>query len=143
MKTISVLFAMLITTVFQAQVQEHELKNEGTIKVLVSNISSDEGKVLFALHTEDTFMKTDAIDRARSEIKDGVASVTFNNVKPGTYAILCFHDKNDNEKMDFDANGMPQESYGSSNNPMQFGPPQWSDSKFEFTGEDQELEIRF
>lgn len=143
MRTIAVLFAMLLSTLGFSQDNESSSENTGEISVTVNNVKSDEGKVLFALHSEDTFMKADALDRARAEIKDGVATVTFTNVKPGTYAILCFHDKNDNEKMDFDANGMPLESYGSSNNPMQFGPPQWSDSKFEFTGENQELEIRF
>ncbi len=35
------------------------------------------------------------------------------------------------KKMDFEANGMPKESYGVSNNKMLMGPPTWQESKFE------------
>jgi uncharacterized protein (DUF2141 family) len=44
--------------------------------------------------------------------------------------------------MDFHLNGMPKEMYGTSNNVMNFGPPQWSDAKFEVANTPISLEIR-
>ena len=45
--------------------------------------------------------------------------------------------------MDFDASGMPTESYGMSNNPMSYGPPQFHEAKFELLDKDLNLTIRF
>ncbi|PTX43380.1 uncharacterized protein (DUF2141 family) [Christiangramia gaetbulicola] len=138
MKTIAVLVAMLIGALMQAQTE-----NTGTINATVSNVIGTEGNVKFGLYSEDTFMKTAPEYSVKAEIKDGKAIANFENVPEGTYALLVMHDKNDNGKMDFDANGMPVENYGSSGTGMSYGPPSWDHSKFEFNGEQKELEIRF
>jgi uncharacterized protein (DUF2141 family) len=44
--------------------------------------------------------------------------------------------------MDFDANGMPLERFGVSNNNISYGPPQWVDAKFEVANTPVEMEIR-
>ena len=114
-----------------------------TITVIIENVTNDNGKVVMSLHTEDTFMKGGGLMNAESEIKDGKVSITFENVKPGEYAIMALHDENGNQRMDFRENGMPLESYGTSNNIMAFGPPQYDDAKFNVEGKDLELNIRF
>ena len=119
-------------------------QNEGVnITVTIDNVKSDTGKVLLSLHTANTFMKGRGLMDAKSDIKDGKITVTFKNVKPGEYAILAVHDENENERMDFRENGMPKESYGTSNNVMTFGPPQYGDAKFNVTNKNLELSIRF
>jgi len=45
--------------------------------------------------------------------------------------------------MDFEANGMPKESYGMSGNAMTMGPPTFNDAKFEVSNENLEFNIRF
>ncbi|MGB1284878.1 MAG: DUF2141 domain-containing protein [Polaribacter sp.] len=45
--------------------------------------------------------------------------------------------------MDFQPNGMPMEDFGSSNNVMVMGPPQYESSKFAVTDKDVSLEIKF
>lgn len=135
MKSIYVIIALAISSLFYGQ-------NKTTITVTVNNVSSDTGKVYFGLHTEDTFMKAKAIQSQSSTIKDGKVTIVFKDVAPGTYAVICFHDLNENEKMDFETNGMPKEAYGTSNNIMSYGPPQWDDSKFTTTTQDISLEIR-
>ncbi len=117
--------------------------NGQTITVEVNNVVNNNGKVIFGLHTEDTFMKAESIQSAESEIKDGKVNATFKNVQPGTYAIMVLHDENDNKRMDFEPNGMPKENYGMSNNPVSFGPPQFVDAKFMVAEEDLDLLIRF
>ncbi len=107
----------------------------------VDNIQNDIGHVLLDLHNEDTFMKGKGMQSAKSDIKDGKVTATFTNVAPGTYAILVLHDANDNSKMDFEANGMPIESYGTSNSMMSSGPPVFDDTKFEVADKDMEINI--
>jgi uncharacterized protein (DUF2141 family) len=113
------------------------------ITITIENISSNNGNVLLSLHTEDTFMKGNGIDMLKSKIVDGKVTVTFKNVAPGTYAVMALHDVNENNRMDFQENGMPKESYGVSNNSMSFGPPQFSTAKFELKNEDLEMKIIF
>ena len=113
------------------------------ITVTIENVLSDGGTILAGLHTEDTFMKGNGIATATAPAKKGEVALTFENVAPGTYAVMVMHDKNDNKQMDFDSNGMPTESYGQTGNANPYGPPVFTDSKFEVTGEDQEFRIRF
>ncbi|MFI8380155.1 DUF2141 domain-containing protein [Leeuwenhoekiella sp. NPDC079379] len=88
-------------------------------------------------------MKASPLFSKKSSIENGKASVIFENIKPGLYAIVCFQDINGNEQMDFFSNGMPKEPYGLSNNLMTMGPPEWDDCKFEVKTEPVNLEIRF
>ena len=117
--------------------------NLHTIKVTVDNVLNNNGKVIFSLHNQETFMKTESLQSAESTIEKNKVEVSFENVSPGTYAIMVLHDENENYRMDFDSNGMPIESYGMSNNPMSYGPPQFSDAKFEVVSEDLDIKVRF
>ena len=113
-----------------------------TITATVINATSDKGKVGFALYNKTTFMKK-PIATKEANIKDGKSTVTFENLESGEYAIICFHDKNSNDRMDFEENGMPLEDFGASNNVMKFAPPTYEDSKFSLTDKDVTLEIKF
>lgn len=139
MKTIALFIAIFLTS-FAGQAQP---KSGQSITVSIDNVSSDKGKVHFALHNESTFMKIAPLQVREGNIKDGKVEVVFTEVISGEYAILVYHDANSNNQMDFDANGMPKESYGMSNNPMSYGPPQYIDSKFKLEKEDIALKIRF
>ena len=137
MKTIAFTIAFTLLTLFGFCQDTKGI----TITVTVDNIKNDTGHLLLGLHTVDTFMKGKGIQSVKSEIKDGKVTATFTNVAPGTYAIMVLHDVNDNSQMDYEANGMPSESYGMSNNPMSFGPPEFSDAKFEVVDKDVEINI--
>ena len=112
------------------------------VTATVVNVTSNDGKVAFALYNKDSFMKM-PLQSKNAKIVDGKSTVVFEGVEPGEYAIICFHDKNNNDKMDFQENGMPMEDYGASNNIMSFGPPKYMDSKFSVEGNDLTLEIKF
>lgn len=138
MKTIAILFSLFLCQIAFAQTET------GNITVSVENLSSEEGKVYFALFNEDNFLKKAPIQGEVSEIKEGVAQITFSEVPSGTYAITAYHDKNGNQQMDFESNGMPKENYGVSNNQMNlYGPPLWEDAKFEFDGSEKNLKLQF
>jgi len=50
----------------------------------------------------------------------GAQSITFRQLPPGRYAIIVFHDENDNGLLDENALGVPVEGYGFSNNAKGF-----------------------
>ena len=113
-----------------------------TITASVVNVTSNDGKVAFALYNKTNFMAM-PLQAKNGKIVDGVSTVIFENIEAGEYAIICYHDKNDNDRMDFQENGMPLEDYGASNNVVSFGPPQYDDSKFMVTDKKVNLEIKF
>lgn len=64
--------------------------------------------------------------------KNGAESVGFMDLPPGRYAVIVFHDQNDNGLMDENATGIPQEGYGFSNNASSFlGAPSFDAAAFE------------
>lgn len=141
MKTILLSITLALTSYLLNAQSTTEIITEGTTITVTVSLKGSGGKVLFGLHDESTFMK-EPLEGASSEIKDGKATITFNNVKPGTYGVMVVHDKNDNKRMDFEINGMPKEAFGTSNNVMLMGPPQWSDAKFEVANTPIEVDIR-
>ena len=117
-------------------------QEKSSITATVVNVLTSEGKVGFALYNKDNFMKQPILAK-EAKIVDGKSKVVFENVLAGEYAILCYHDKNNNNRMDFQPNGMPLESYGASNNVMNFGPPRFDDAKFKVSDKKVSLEIKF
>ncbi len=113
-----------------------------TITVNVVNATSDKGSVKFALYDKETFMIKEPLQSKEGKITKGKTTVVFKNVLSGEYAIVSFHDKNSNGRMDFQSNGMPLEDYGASNNVMNFGSPRYHDAKFTVADKDVSLEIR-
>ncbi|SHF56455.1 Uncharacterized conserved protein, DUF2141 family [Salegentibacter echinorum] len=139
MKIIAIIFSLFVSQVILAQETE-----TGDITVQAKNFTKDEGKVYFGLYTEENFIKSAPLKGEVSEIKDGIAKVTFKDVPAGTYAISSYHDKNGNKRLDFDENGIPTEDYGVSNNAMNlYGPPIWDEAKFKFDGGAKKLELIF
>ena len=135
---------ILVTILTTAMVFVGSLLTSGKqeITVTVVNATTDNGKVSFALYDQVTFMKT-PLKGASAKIIKGKSIVTFKNIAQGEYSVICFHDKNNNGKIDFNENGMPLEDYGASNNNMDFGPPSFLDSKFTVIEKDVSLEIKF
>jgi uncharacterized protein (DUF2141 family) len=117
-------------------------QNTKTITVTVVNATSDTGKIGYALYNKDNF-GLKPIQGKEGKIVNGKSTVVFENVPSGEYAVTCYHDKNNNNKMDFAANGMPLEDYGSSNNVMAFAPPSYENAKFMLKDENLKLEIKF
>ena len=138
-KNLILTIALVLTSVFSFSQEDKGI----SITVTVENVKNDNGKASFALHTEDTFMKGGGIMNTETTIKDGKVVITFENVQPGEYAVMALHDENENGRMDFRENGMPLESYGTSNNVMAFGPPIYDDAKFNVEDKDLKLNIRF
>ncbi len=138
MKKLAVVLILVLIT-FTTKAQETK---GATITVVIENVGNDEGSVLGSLHTADTFMKGPGVVNASAPATAGEVTLTFTDVAPGTFAIMVMHDANDNKQMDFEASGMPKESYGTSGEMNLYGPPSFNSAQFEVTVEDQEIRIR-
>lgn len=138
MKTIALILGIVLcTATLSAQ------ESEGvSVSVTIENVLSNKGKVMGALHTEQTFMKGPGVVNQEVDAAKGELTLTFDNIQRGTYALLLLHDLNENNRMDFEANGMPKENYATSGETT-FGPPSFSNSEFEVDDQDLEFRIRF
>ncbi len=136
--------ALFFTSVLFAQERSNMKIIKGQeITVTLLNASSDEGTLNFSLFNENTFMKSAPLFSENVKIIEGKGTVVFKNIPKGEYAIICYHDENNNKRIDFLDNGMPKENYGTSNNPLSYGPPNYEDSKFLVKNEAISLEIKF
>ncbi|WP_095071467.1 DUF2141 domain-containing protein [Tenacibaculum jejuense] len=132
-------FLLVLLTLTNTTAQESKQK----ITVTVVNVNSNQGTVKFALSDKKNFLTGEPIQAKEGKIENGKSVVVFENVPAGEYAIACYHDKNSNNRMDFQPGGMPMEDYGASNNVMNFGPPRYEDAKFIITNKDVSLDIKF
>lgn len=138
MKTIGLILGL----VFSSLVATAQDSEGVTITVVIENVLSDEGIVIGAVHTEQTFMKGPGVANQQVDARKGEVTLTFENVQKGSYALMLLHDANNNQRMDFEANGMPKENYATSGETT-FGPPSFAGSKFNVADEDLEFRIRF
>ncbi len=113
-----------------------------SITATVENVKSNKGTVGFVLYNKATFMAK-PLQSIDAKIVEGKSVAVFKDIEAGEYAIVCLHDANENGKMDFSPEGRPLEDYGTSNNVMSFGPPNYEDSKFAVNDKNVKLSIKF
>lgn len=136
---ISIYILIYIMSIFSSKAQE---STGVTVSVFIENVLNENGQILAALHTRETFMKGMGIDGYETGAQKGGLSFSFTNVQPGTYAISVMQDLNGNRRMDFETNGMPTEPYTMSG-ALMMGPPTFRDASFEVSSEDLEIRLRF
>lgn len=137
MKSIVFLVLAIVSSLTFAQ------ESEGvTLTVTIPNLVNNEGAASAALYDEATFMKAAPLQSQGGTPENKAVTLIFKNVQPGEYGIITLHDLNGNNRMDFEANGMPKEDYAVSGNGTGFGPPSWNDAKFTVGTADMSIEIR-
>ena len=116
-------------------------QNTHTILIDFKGIKSDKGALYVALYnTEKSFLK-EGYKGEIVKVKDKKATVEFRDIPEGAYAVSCFHDINNNKKMDTNFIGIPKEPIGISNDAKGFmGPPRYKEAKF-LVNKDMSLEI--
>lgn len=107
------------------------LQAQNSINLEITGFKNDLGKVRVALYSqEDQFLEVPFMAQ-NALIKNNVAYLIFKDVPQGTYAISCYHDEDNDNKMKMRFGFIPVEDYGCSNNARGFmGPPSWHDAKF-------------
>ena len=114
--------------------------------VQVSGFAHARGHVVANLfRAEDDVLKPEkSYQRISAEISDGVASMVFANLAYGNYAVLVFHDENDNGTLDHNFMRLPAEPLGFSNDfklSVFSGMPSFEKLKISFTADTLPLKI--
>ena len=115
------------------------------IKITVTGLRSDKGKLYLSLYNSEKGYPKEpsaAYRLAFSDIHGGRSTLLLAGIPQGTYAIACYHDENDNGKLDANFLGIPKEGTGASNDARgSLGPPKFRDAKFQLVS-DTTLTIR-
>jgi uncharacterized protein (DUF2141 family) len=122
--------ALLVSHVSAA---EPPAPSSSAIVVAVGPLRSLAGSVACRLFKSASGFPYASNDTVTVRVKADAPSVrcAFQNVTPGTYAIVVLHDENDNRKLDKNRLGMPLEGYGVSNNCTHaLAAPRWDEAKF-------------
>jgi uncharacterized protein (DUF2141 family) len=109
---------------------------QSALVVVVTGLRNTRGIIAAQLFpTEESFKKrqtTLSIVAPITEKKE--ATLTFEKLERGTYALMLLHDENKNGKMDTGPFGIPKEGFAISRDPkVRFGPPRWKDGCFLLT----------
>ncbi len=104
----------------------------GEIQFDIAGVNQSEGKIYVQLFKGESNYKNGKANAATIVTANkGKATVSFNNIASGEYALRFFHDENDNGKMETNLLGIPTEGYGFSNNAKpNFGPVAYKEIKF-------------
>lgn len=104
------------------------------INIRISDLKSDKGICEVCLFNKaDGFPdeSKNAVSCTKVKIKDKTASASFKALKPANYAVVVYHDENNNSKLDTNFIGIPKEGIGVSNNAQQkMGKPKFEAAKF-------------
>ena len=142
MKRYMITIAILSLLALGSRAQE----KDGGIKISVkiNGLSNNEGKLMIAIYNSESSFLNKPYMTCSGTITNKKSNVTFNNIKPGTYAISCYHDQNSNQQLDFNSMGIPKEPTAASNDAKGFfGPPKFKDAKFEISDQNKDLIINF
>ena len=108
-------------------------ESSGSLEVKVSSLKSSQGGVMINLYrTGDGFptKPQQALEQRYIKPDSNLASVIFNPLPYGNYAVAVCHDENGNRDCDSNFLGIPQEGVGVSNNAKGFmGPPSYEDAR--------------
>jgi uncharacterized protein (DUF2141 family) len=104
------------------------------IDVVLKGIANAKGVIRLAAFNKQQGFPTDANSAYRLMMlpaKKGELSVALNDVPMGKFAIVVYHDQNNNNKLDVNILGMPTEHYGVSNNARKrLSAPKFRDAVF-------------
>ena len=119
---------------------------QNSVVVQVENLKNDKGVCRAYLFGQAEHFPSEvakALDYKVVKMSGNKASLTFENVPAGTYAISVIHDENNNGKLDTYILGIPKEGYGASKNCLPtMSIPTFEENTFEVSNTTQTLTIR-
>jgi uncharacterized protein (DUF2141 family) len=136
MKLLILLFIAIIG--FSAGTWPENFANH-EIRMRLSGVQHDSGKIIFALFDSEESFLEDPIRSIVVSASEWKNSNFFERLPSGTYAIAVFHDENSNGKLDKTFIGLPKEPFAFSNNTIRgLNFPSWDKASFELN--EQQIE---
>ncbi len=117
-----------------------------TLAVKITGLRNNSGNVQLGFFINDESFKDDKPLFLKVESKattvNGVLTIIYNNLKPGTYGVALLDDENSNTKMDFGIL-LPKEGFGFSNYyHTSLTRPSFSKFSFVYSGINKVVEIK-
>lgn len=110
------------------------LQAQSRIIAQISNVRNDRGVCQVCLYNNATAFKGNQgtpVQCVQAGVQGGLSEALFQNVPAGVYAVMVFHDANNNRKLDQGFLGIPKEGYGASRNKLPFASaPSFEENKF-------------
>jgi uncharacterized protein (DUF2141 family) len=122
-------------------------QSPSTLTIKIKGIRNAKGKISVVLYGDSKGFPLDpssafAVRRVDIEPQTLTATIVFDKLPQGVYAVAVMHDENMVGKMEFDSQGIPLEGYGISNNPnTSEGPPTFDDAKFAVNQPDAAIDV--
>ena len=117
-----------------------------TSKLVVNleGVKEATGNLRATLYREsDAFRKEDkAFKLVSLPASKGTVKLVFAELPPGRYAVMAYHDEDNDQKLKLRFGMFPLEGYGLSNNPKVSGPPKFADSAFDVAGAETSISIK-
>jgi uncharacterized protein (DUF2141 family) len=131
--TIQVLTSHLLVFLFSASASTIVLAQARTLNVSLTGIQHARGSVRVGLYSDPkTFRKeVEAVAVQQVAAAPGTMQINFGALPPGRYAIMAYHDEDENDELNRRFGMFPTEGYGLSNNPAVIGPHAFDDSALE------------
>ncbi|APR87623.1 hypothetical protein A7982_12972 [Minicystis rosea] len=140
------LSAFATTWLFGAGASRADPPQKGVLSVRLTDLRNDTGRVGCSLHASEKGFPKDLGAAAQTKwcsIASRTSSCSFDPIPAGTYAVACFHDENDNGKLDTNFIGIPKEGVAVSNDAKgTLGPPSFKDAKLVFPGTATEIRVK-
>lgn len=123
----------LLATLLMAAATSPALAAEAALTVQFDPVEIAGGQIMLSLFdSEAAYDKGEPVRAAAVPVVNGKASVIFNGLAPGRYAVKAFHDIDGNGDMATNPFGMPIEPFAFSNNARaEGGPARWSAASFD------------
>jgi uncharacterized protein (DUF2141 family) len=114
------------------------------LQIDVQGVQGSDGTIRLALYQDPkTFRKEDqSLLRQTQPAHPGAMTFKLPNLAPGRYAVIVYHDADNNGEMNRFLGMIPTESYGLSTNPRLMGRPAFSDAAFDLPAQGKRLQIR-
>ena len=117
-----------------------------TLDITVKGVRDDQGMVRAGIYNSaETFPKEGkAMARTATPAKAGSVALQFTDLPPGKYAVILYHDENNDGQMDKRFGMIPMEGYGLSNNIKASGKPSFDQCAFEIPEtRSQTIDLRY
>ena len=132
LKHFHLVLCLMLSGLFPASVAAQNDANF-TLTITLEEISSDRGHIAFGIFNDSKVFLQEGkeLQGERVQAKKGSLKILL-SLPPGRYAIACYHDENDNQKLDTGLLGVPLEGFCFSNNPnLSLRPPSFDGAGFE------------
>lgn len=108
----------------------------------IKNAAGSLKAVLYGPDPKSFLVKGEKADKEREPAKKDSMTLCVAAPMEGKYAVVVYHDENDNHKFDRNFIGLPTEGFGVSNNPSLFlAAPKFEESSFEVNGEVTHVDV--